>query len=299
MRISVVNHTNGKLSDEQVQEGIRAVNRQIAFDFKPHWHISAELRLEGAVGDDPDKKKIPELRGDAVVYLWNDADVEDALGYHEANALGVPFGFIFTDVVADMGEPWTTTFSHEALELLGDAQANRLVAGPHPADPNKEVFHWYEMCDAVQDEIYKIDDIPVSNFLLPLYFTPVRELGGRNDFLGRLHKKRALESFGINPGGYIGFFNPESGQHETFALKGDKRAKARLEAKGRVQLTRRSTRYKTGINFRVGVDRLERVSRRRRERAERPSASRGVADAQAGRECELIDSSPRRPELGK
>ena len=34
MLISVVNHTKGKLSDEQVQEGIRAVNRQIAHDFR-------------------------------------------------------------------------------------------------------------------------------------------------------------------------------------------------------------------------------------------------------------------------
>jgi hypothetical protein len=46
MLISVVNHTKGKLSDEHVQEGIRAVNRQIAHDFKPHWDFGAELRLE-------------------------------------------------------------------------------------------------------------------------------------------------------------------------------------------------------------------------------------------------------------
>lgn len=54
MLISVVNHTDGKLSDEAVQEGIRAVNRQIAEDYNPHWHMGAELRLEGAIGKDPD-----------------------------------------------------------------------------------------------------------------------------------------------------------------------------------------------------------------------------------------------------
>ena len=52
MLISVVNHTKGKLSDEQVQEGIRAVNRQIAHDFRPHWDFGAELRLEGTIGDE-------------------------------------------------------------------------------------------------------------------------------------------------------------------------------------------------------------------------------------------------------
>ena len=73
MLISVVNHTKGKLSDERVQEGIRAVNRQIAHDFRPHWDSGAELRLEGAIGAVPDEEKLPELRGDAILYLWDEA----------------------------------------------------------------------------------------------------------------------------------------------------------------------------------------------------------------------------------
>ena len=198
MLISVVNHTNGRLSDEKVQEGVRAVNRQIAFDFEPHWHLSAELRLEGSVGKRPDTRKLPELRGDAIIYLWDEVDVDDALGYHEANAAGIPFGFVFTELVKELDEPWTVTFSHEALELIADPEVNLLVAGPHPANPRKEVFHWYEMCDAVQDEKYRIDGAWVSNFLLPLYFTSHAERGGRNDFLGRKYKGRNLQSFGIN-----------------------------------------------------------------------------------------------------
>lgn len=248
MLISIVNHTNGKLSDEKVQEGVRAVNRQIAHDFQPHWHMSAELRLEGSIGKRPDQKRLPELRGDAIIYLWDDVNVDDALGFHERNAAGVPFGFVFTELVKEMDEPWTVTFSHEALELLGDPEVNLLVAGPHPGDPAKEVFHWYEMCDAVQDDKYKVDGIWVSNFVLPLYFTAGHEEGGRNDFLGRTNPKTklALQSFGINAGGYIGFFNPESVDDETFALRGDTRAKQRLKVKSRAALARRSMRYKLG-----------------------------------------------------
>ena len=93
------------------------------------------------------------------------------------------------------------TFSHEALELIGNPEVNLLVQGPNPTDPNKYVFHWYEMCDAVQSETYKIDGIEVSNFLLPLYFTGGEEAGGRNDFLGRIYNGKTLASFGINPGG--------------------------------------------------------------------------------------------------
>ena len=149
MLISIVNHTDGKLTDAQVQNAVRAINTQIAHDYKPYWHIHAELRLEGSIGDDPDDKALPELRGDAIIYLWNDTNVDDALGFHETNASGAPFGFVFTELSHQIGEPWSVTLSHEALELIGDPEANLLVAGPHPADPKKEVFHWYEMCDAV------------------------------------------------------------------------------------------------------------------------------------------------------
>jgi hypothetical protein len=293
MLMSVVNHTRGKLSDEQVQEGIRAVNRQIAHDFEPYWDFGAHLRLEGTLGTGPDENTLPELRGDSIIYLWDEVNVDDALGYHELNAGGVPFGFVFTELVKELKEPWTVTFSHEALELLADSEANLLVAGPHPANPKKEVFHWYEMCDAVQDEQYKVDGVWVSNFVLPLYFTRDAEKGGRNDFLGRLYKKKALQSFSINPGGYIGFYNPENREHETFALKADTRARQRLAIKSKAQLTRRAARYKFGTAFgsRVAAQTTARPRAVPRQRA-------GTRPAAARRDVEMIDRSPRRMGIG-
>jgi hypothetical protein len=275
MLISVVNHTTRK--DEEVQEGIRAVNRQIAHDFKPYWHIAAELRLEGTINKHINPKTVPELRGDAILYLWDKVDVDDALGYHELNGRGVPFGFVFTEVVEALDEPWTVTFSHEALDLIGDPETNRLVSGPHPANRAHRVFHWYEMCDAVQDDMYRVDGIEVSNFVLPLYFTRAAEKGGRNDFLGTLDDNDlTLESFGINKGGYIGFYDPVTRKHETFAMAGDVRAKKRLEAKAKASLTRRSMRYKTGLKFDGKVRAAARVpdDRRRAPRAARSSTIR-------------------------
>lgn len=243
MIISIINHTNGQVTDEQLQGAIRAINRQIAEDYEPYWSIGATLRLEGRSGQKPQKQNIADMRGDAVIYLWDKVDVEGALGYHDANNRGIPYGFVFTELSKKLVENWTVTLSHEALELIGDPEVNLLVQGPYPADPKKYVFHWYEMCDAVQAETYKIDGVEVSNFLLPLYFTGGEELGGRNDFLGRNYKGKTLRSFGINPGGYIGFFNPETGQHETFSMKGDKVAAKRLEIKIKVKNARRAIRY--------------------------------------------------------
>ena len=216
--------------------------------------------------------------------------------YHELNAAGVPFGFVFTELAKELKEPWTVTFSHEALEMLADSEANLLVAGPHPGDPGKEVFHWYEMCDAVQDEKYKVDGVWVSNFVLPLYFTPDAEEAGRNDFLGRIYKKKALTSFNINPGGYIGFYNPQSREHETFALKADARARQRLKIKSKAQLTRRSMRDKLGISYPARVEST--IARATRGRGAVRAAGLLRRRSTPPRAVEMIDQSPTRPGLG-
>jgi hypothetical protein len=244
MIISVINHTAGELSDEDVHAAIRAITRQVLEDFQPYWSLGATLRLEGKSQVKPDPEKLADMRGDAVVYLWSGSDVDDALGYHEANHGGIPYGFVFTRLSKEIGEPWSVTLSHEALELIGDPEVNLLVQGPHPTHPNRLVFHWFEMCDAVQAETYAIDGIKVSNFLLPLYFTASDERGGRNDFLGRVHRGATLRSFGINPGGYIGFFNPETGKQETVSLADDEEAARRLEVKSRYGRARRAARYR-------------------------------------------------------
>jgi hypothetical protein len=243
MIISVINHTHGKITDEQLQVAIRTINRQIAHDFEPYWSLYAELRLEGRSETRPTKHSLADMRGDAVLYLWDNVDVEDALGYHETNDRGIPYGFVFTELSQQLGENWTVTLSHEALELIGDPEVNLLVMGPHPTEPKRDVFHWYEMCDAVQAESYLVDGIEVSNFLLPLYFTGSDEAGGRNDFLGRSYEGKTLKSFGVNPGGYIGFYDPLKNDNGTFNMEDDTRAEARREIKSKAKAARRAIRY--------------------------------------------------------
>jgi hypothetical protein len=105
------------------------------------------------------------------------------------------------------------------------------------------VFHWYEVCDAVQRENYQIDGVTVSNFVLPLYFTNSEEVGSRNDFLGKRTDGKRLRSFGVNPGGYVGFFNPTAGRHEAYFSVGDALALRRYRMKQKLGLARRAVRY--------------------------------------------------------
>lgn len=248
MLISILNHSNGKVSDAELQKVVRAIRRQVREDFEPYWSLGATLRLEGRSASNPDKQDLIDMRGDAIVYIWDRSDIEGALGYHDLNNRGIPFGFVFLDIAQQLNEPWSVTLSHEVLELIGDAEVNLLVAGPHP-DPaiDGDVFHWYEMCDAVQSETYEIDGVLVSNFVLPLYFTGGDEFEGRNDFLGTINPDgSSLKSFGINPGGYVGFFNPGTGNHETYSR--DAVADARMSVKSKVKGARRAIRYQRHSN---------------------------------------------------
>jgi hypothetical protein len=255
MIISVINHTDGKIEDEKVQIAIRAINRQIKEDFEPYWSLGATLRLEGRSGKQPDQQKPVDMRGDAIIYLWSESDVPNALGYHDRNFSGIPFGFVFTELSASIGESWSVTLSHEALELIADPEVNLLVMGPHPnpAENGRTVFHWYEMCDAVQAETYQIDEIEVSNFVLPLYFTAGDEFEGRNDFLGTIKDGKTLKSFGINPGGYVGFYDPEIQDMDTHTIRGDKEAERRMKIKKEAEGARRAIRYQRFVGEKPGV----------------------------------------------
>src|SRR5262245_38598943 len=98
MIISVINHTSGQIIDAELQSVIRAINRQITEDFSPYWSLGATLRLEGRSGEKPQRQKPPDLRGDAIIYLWDKTDVPNALGYHDRNNSGIPYGFVFTEL---------------------------------------------------------------------------------------------------------------------------------------------------------------------------------------------------------
>ncbi|MGF6779868.1 alkaline phosphatase family protein [Paraburkholderia sp. GAS334] len=218
-QISVVNRTSS-IAEREMHRVVRAINRQVAEDFEPYWAFGGRLRVEGPTGASADLQQLSELRGDAILYVLDSADSNDALGYHARNLSGIPYGFVFLDLCKSLGDEWSTTLSHEALELIGDPQCNLLVQGPNPDAPDRTVYHFFEMCDAVQSQCYEIDGVSVSNFVLPHYFTAGEEAGARNDFCGT-----GLVSFSVNPGGYIGFFDPVLGRNQQFFAHDPKAAR--------------------------------------------------------------------------
>lgn len=205
--IALVNFSS-HVGDQRVQEAIRAVNRQVLEDFAPVWGSGRVMRLHAPAFDpaDPDTLMEDPIGASAVVYLVDQATLPGALGYHDLNTRAIPVGFVF---VLDLAE-WTTTLSHEVLELIVDPTVNIFVPGPDPRDASNFVLHAYEVCDAVERTSYEIDGVRVSNFVTPEYFTVGDEIGTRNDFLGV-----GVTSFGVTRGSHIAFFDLSAGEWVT------------------------------------------------------------------------------------
>jgi len=227
--IAIVNFS--KLKEQEVQDAVRAVNRQVLEDFLPIWgcgrlckvHATKfELADEETTGKDP-------VNADSVIYLVDEGTVKTALGYHSINASELPIGFVYVNA----GD-WTITLSHEVLELIVDPSVNIFVIGPHPFEPERQLLHAYEVCDAVERFSYEIDGIEVSDFVTPHYFVEGDAPGTRNDFLGV-----GVPSFGVMPGCHLGVIDWNSGEWQE--IYGKKKLASLVSKKSIVQFARGET----------------------------------------------------------
>jgi hypothetical protein len=246
--ISVVNRSR-TLADADVLRALRAINRQLAEDVEPHWKFGARLRLDGVA--EPAKGRLAPAarpRGDAVITIADRATAagSGAEGYHDKGRGDVAVGFVFLDVCRAAGDAWTAALSHEAIELMADPLNNLLVQGPHPRDRRRQVFHAFELCDAVQAEGYEVDGVAVSNFVLPGWFATPAVPGLRNDFLGRPQRGTVLAPFGMAPGGSLTFFDPalRRAKWTTATAPDDAAAERRVAARRAAGLTRIARRIR-------------------------------------------------------
>ena len=199
MRLTIVNISKSITSSE-FQTVVRAIRHQVTEDFSPIWKTTAILR--GTTRKISNKAPIDGIH-DALIYLGEssqdpDGGVADAYGYHSTNYSDIPFGFVYLDVCEKYGEKWSSTLSHEVLELLADPSASLTASGPNPhAQVAHSVSYDLEVCDPTQGDTYTIDDVEVSNFVSPTYFGKPGGPSATN-FL-----KLELKPFGVRPGGYF------------------------------------------------------------------------------------------------
>ena len=109
--------------------------------------------------------------------LYDDADQAGELGDHEDTPTDLPVGRVFVATTISDGEIVPVTMSHELLEMLGDPDIDLCVQ-------IENELYAYEVCDAVEEQTYLINGIPVSNFVTPAWFRPSSPAGSKFDHLG-------------------------------------------------------------------------------------------------------------------
>jgi hypothetical protein len=127
-----------------------------------------------------------------LVYFDN-ADQAGALGYHDLTKDGQPVSKIFVETTLSAHEIVSVTACHELFEMVIDPIANLW------AEAGDGTEYAYEMCDAVEEDTFLVDNVAMSNFLHPSWFEPFKHLPGTKfDHLGLLKKP-----FSMTKGGYV------------------------------------------------------------------------------------------------
>jgi hypothetical protein len=207
IQIAVVNASS--LPDEDVADGLVALQRQVSEDFAPVWGVDAELRLVPSEAAFSGRAKFPDRWG---LVLEDHELVRARLGnhvrgYHDRTSGGLPIARVMVNEMGP-GQDWTLVASHELLEMLADPDCNAAVFR-HP-DATTLLFYAREVCDpcaAYEDGYEKCGRI-VSDFVFPSWFHPSAPARGATRF-----DERGLidEPFKVRPHGYIGVYQAGTG----------------------------------------------------------------------------------------
>lgn len=212
--VVIVNHPGSGANDADLPAIAAALQRQVQEHFALFYNLTCTVGVVplSAVGT-----------SDWVIGLYKDADQPGALGYHDMTPNGTPLAKVFPLLDKEDGGELSVTISHELLEMLADPYLSKAVQ----ADDGK--FWAYEVCDAVEEDVYPIDGIHVSNFVTPHYFEPPQLVTGLQlDWM-----KLVRKPFEVRPGGYMQYHNGAGGWHQTTHAKAPRSYRRRSDKSGR------------------------------------------------------------------
>ena len=218
--ISIVNRSE-TVKPSDLKRILPALQKQITRHFEPAWGWGANLKINA--------KKF-----DMKLIIKDHARSSD-LGYHIEGDKAVAYIFAKDDKEAE-GE-YTSTLSHELLEMIADPNVNLYGAGKFRLKGKHRVgFFALEVCDPVQESYYKIDGVRVQDFVRPEWFEEDHKPGAmKTDHLGVLDAP-----FTLAPGGYIEVFSKGRWHSLTGPKAKPKRQRHRLQV--RMELMRGARR---------------------------------------------------------
>jgi hypothetical protein len=177
------------VTDAQVESMVHAIEIQLQRDVAPAWGVApVPVKFAG-------RRPRPKA-GDWVITVIDDPDTSGDAGWHTEKRGGIVFGRVFARpclkyLSQNPLRSVSSTLSHEAVETLLDPNCS------YWADSRQGHLVAREACDPVEDGMYRIGKVSVSNFVYPAYFDPDAMAGVRLD-----HMKVLQRPFTLTKGGY-------------------------------------------------------------------------------------------------
>ena len=184
---------------EDIQGAAQTLQRQLTEHFNPGWGTAASITPLEHLSD--------LQKGVAPIIICDRDSLGDGatFGLHlvdDFNTDSQDDDMPFALVEYQPNKAWSRDASHECLELVIDPYGDQLLSAPDPAGYGWTVDHLVEICDPCGREsaTYHLPDSPwpLSDFVLPTYYTAPQHTGGSYAYLGGLTQPRTLR-----PGGYL------------------------------------------------------------------------------------------------
>ncbi len=176
----------------QLQQIAAALQQQVDNDLASTWGVRADISVlapEDAVPPGTWPIKVID-------------SLPDAGGVH-LDDQGLPYA------EAVNGPHLSISISHELLEMLVDPWGNRFTpaADVNPNFPDRQVYYLVEVGDPCEVSSYVIDDVQVSDFILPSFYDP--NAARPVDFLNTLAGPLPLQ---VPPDCYLSWIDPVDGK---------------------------------------------------------------------------------------
>jgi hypothetical protein len=166
-------------------ELVKALQAFVDQHFAPVWGTPCKLAI--ATGAIP--------AGNWGLVFTDNANVANALGYHDLTKDGFPLSHVFVQTTIGDGQEVSVTAAHELAEMLVDPGVQMGAIGPD------KFWYAYETADAVEREAFALNGINMSDFVYPAWFEAFRTPGSQFDHLAKCQRP-----FQILSGGYMAVF---------------------------------------------------------------------------------------------
>jgi hypothetical protein len=175
-----------------------AVQKQINEQFGPAWGAQAAIDPLASLADVPPDAWPVVVRDDIGI---------SAAGAHWNETQDKPFALVTFREGDSPADGWQSAVSHEVLEMLADPYGKEFRSGPSLRPGQGPVEYLVEVCDPCQAGkfCYWVDDVPVSDFVLPDYYTAFTS--GTYSYAGNITQPRD-----VLLGGYVSWRDLATGR---------------------------------------------------------------------------------------